>query len=95
MRRLSLKIAAFASILSVPALLYIGFTALFSPSFIFGLLIIFVGIPVAIAHAVVYDYVGEKMDIARKDAEIKSRAGDIDSPTKGTPWESDPGHTIE
>ena len=95
MRRLSLTIAAYVSILSVPVLLYVGITALFSPGFLFGLLIIFVGIPVAIAHAVVYDYVGERMDMARKDAEITSTVGSDDSPTKGTPWESDPGHTTE
>jgi hypothetical protein len=92
MRRLSLSIASFTSILTIPVLLYL---ALSSGSIVFGLLIIGVGVPLAIAHSVVFDYVGEKMDVARKEKETTPKAGDTDSVTKGTPWESDPGHTTE
>jgi hypothetical protein len=95
MKRLSLTIAAFAAILSVPLLLYIGATLLFSPAFLYGLLVIFVGIPVAIAHAVVYQYVGDKMDIAQKDSKTTTTSNSLNSPTKGTPWENDPGYTNE
>lgn len=94
MRRLSLTIASFASILSVPVLLYLG-VALFPVSIIGGLLVICAGIPIAISLSVVFDYVAERMDIARKEAESSSRLGDDNSVTRGTPWETDPGHTNE
>ncbi len=98
MKQLSLTIAIIAYWISVPVWIYLGTVSVFSGSILFGLLMIFVAVPVAIAHAVVFEYVAERTENAKENLSDNEKARDkvfpVNSPTRGTPWEKDPGHTI-
>lgn len=66
----------------------------YEPQFLVnGLLMIFVGAPLALANAVVYGYVSGKIAAEQKEKAAAGKGGSIRSVTGGTPWERDPGHT--
>ena len=95
MKRLSLTIAALASLISVPVWFILGLQTLFSKEPAIGFLMIFIGVPVALAQAVVFNFVGQAMEA--KETEIDAHTPDnkigVSHNLRGTPWERNPGHT--
>ena len=87
MRNLSLNIAAiissFGAVISIVA--GVIFTA--SGEGMLGLSLIFLGCPVCIALAVVFDYVSERIRRDQIEGNFRSTKDVID-----TPWEDDPDH---
>ena len=59
-------------------------------------MMIFVGVPVALAHAVVFDFVGEAIKSKRTDADgdKPKNQTSVSNDLRGTPWERDSGHTL-
>ena len=95
MRRACLSIASVISITLIPLyLVWIGLRSIAAGHAWIVLPVMILGIPMSIAFAVVCDHVGEAMDEKRKSKDAAMDEDD-DSPVKGTPWEADPGHTID
>ena len=103
MKEIALNIAGVLSLISVPVYVVGGIYVMVSGSPGWGLVMIFVAAPIALAHAVVFDYVGEA--IASKTARLGVRDDQMNdrgakpvhrgSDLHGTPWQRDPGHTLD
>lgn len=95
MKELSLTIGSIASLISIPIWFVLGLQTLFSRDPGIGFLMIFIGVPVALAHAVVFDFVGEAIKSKRTDADGDKPKNQtcVSSDLRGTPWERDSGHT--
>jgi hypothetical protein len=97
MKRLALIIASLASLISVPVWFWLGLKALFSGEPGVGLLMIFIGVPVGLAHAVVFDFVGEALIAKEKEVTARNPGdkADVSNNLRGTPWERNSGHTLK
>ncbi len=87
MRNLSLNLAAIISLLGMVVCLCMGVVITASGEALFGMTLFFLGSPVCLALAVVFDYVAEQLRLERRTGRFRSKADVID-----TPWEDDPEH---
>ena len=88
MRNLSLNIAAIISLLSAVASVVSGVIYAASGNGMLGLSLIFLGAPVCLALAVVFDFVSERLRREQIEGNYRSKKDVID-----TPWEDDPDYT--
>jgi len=87
MRNLSLNIAAIVSALSAILCIVMGVVYVASGAALLGLSMIFVGTPVCIGLAVVFDFVGESIRRDQIEGNYRSKKDVVD-----TPWEDNPDY---
>ena len=87
MRHLSLNLAAIISVFGVVVSFVMGIITLAQGQVINGLLMLFVGIPICLALAVVFDYVSDRMRRDVIEGKVRGTQDVVD-----TPWEDDPDH---
>ncbi len=88
MRHLALNFAAIISVLGVVVSFVMGIIILAQGRVVHGLLTLFVGIPVCLALAVVFDYVSDRMRRDLIEGRVRGTQDVVD-----TPWEDDPDYS--
>lgn len=88
MRHLALNLAAIISVFGVVISFVMGIITLAQGQVINGLLMLFAGIPVCLALAVVFDYVSDRIRRDLIEGKVRGKADVVD-----TPWEDDPDYS--